>query len=411
MILFLTLLLVTGCATKPASAPQSTTPVVTPPTVISSPPITPPAPPIGPFTEADLVATGSPTHLPPEELGAWLSHVANQGKEPLLPWLQAVVKYWYPGRTMRLLEADLDGENTQEVVLALNGVEGRLTGRGGLFVVYRKEGKYFVDERLNPDEDRSTIAVLNEVADLTGDGRPEIIWSTAGQGAHTAYATVHLSQWRPGHLVQLPGVKMFITNMSLKTEGLDLLLSGGGVASAGAGLTQRGWTDRYRWVDGAFAHVDRVFMPSEFSYHRLQDGIMAEEYHRLADAKIAFTEAMEPGRIDLHEHAFFPPDNLKPAQFAEAVRAMARFRLGALLLEDPATTAEARKLLQEATGPFAGLAKALRDGTTRLQGCNAAVTWASNHPELLVALNSPFGYANPTWQPSDLCGPLPPHRN
>jgi len=221
-------------------------------------------------------------------------------------------------------------------------------------------------------------------------------------GAHTASTNVYVSSWAPGALTVLPG-EMYSTNVErLALEGSDILVTGGTISSAGAGVAQRVRTDRYRWQDGAFALVDRRYAPSDLGYHRLQDGIAAETFGRLADAEAAYREAAEESRQTLLPGGV--PDELA-RDFDHAVRTFARFRLGALLLQAGASPAPAQ---EGASGPFAGLLTRAAAGADRDAYCRAGAEWAGENPGFLEALNSPYGYANPQWTPADLCGPIPP---
>jgi hypothetical protein len=234
-------------------------------------------------------------------------------------------------------------------------------------------------------------AGLAGIRDLTGDGKPEIIWYWKDAGASTEFTTYVVSSWAPGRLLNLEGT-ISSSFAELQFDGRDLVVHGGLAGSVGAGEAQRGSADRYRWVNGEFQLVDRQFDPSAYAYHRLQDGIVAEEFGRAADAAAAYREAMEPDRPVLVGD--FSP-NLGPV-----VRDFARFRLALLLQHQKAP--EAAEVLAGASG----LSGVLRDGGT----CTTAQQWVVAHPEFLEALNSPFGYGNPTWAPEDLCGPLPPNR-
>ncbi|MFZ5824565.1 MAG: FG-GAP repeat domain-containing protein [Bacillota bacterium] len=377
--------LLSACARPKSPPPAPPEPTPAPPPAASAPKEPPPGP--------DLMALAGPYELGLAELQAGLVRYLSQGDGSLAERLERLYDHWnlrpqddHP----RLAEADLDGDGSAEVVTALNG-EGGITGTGALFVIYRRGGEIVVERS---DDDGLPGVRLFDVADLTGDGDPEIAWSSTQTGAHTAHTRVLVSRWKQGRFEPLPG-EMEIANARLSREGRDLLLSGGLVGSAGAGSAQRARTDRYRWSDAAFRLVDRQFAASPFAYHRLQDGIVAESFGRAADAERAFREALEPDRAALGD-GMVPPE--KRAEFSGAVRAFARFRLGLLLREagtgDPAA-------------PFAGLVQTLASAPDRAGACKAAEEWARQHPAFLEALASPYGYANPAWQPEDLCGPLP----
>lgn len=347
----------------------------------------------------DLERVADPSSLTTEELRAGLQKYVNEKQGPAGERLAALFDRWGlkpAGGMLPQAEADLNGDGTPEVVTALVGKGPSVTGTGALFVLYRTDGGWQVDR-----SDEVPGPALHAIADLTGDGLPEIVWSSTDAGAHTNFSTVLVSHWKPGALENLPG-SLAMASMELAVEGKDLLLSGGLIGSVGAGEVQRVRTDRYRFDGQQFQLVDRQYAASDYGYHRLMDGILAEEFGRMGDARQAFREAMEPGRAPLKQ-------GLVPAEwegrFGEAVRTYSAVRLALSLGLD---TAEAQQVLAEADGAYAGLAEAVRTAGSETEACSAAAAYAEDNPEFLEALNSPEGYAHPHWLPTDLCGPLPP---
>ncbi|MGE5675806.1 MAG: hypothetical protein ACM3XM_18320, partial [Mycobacterium leprae] len=164
-------------------------------------------------------------------------------------------------------------------------------------------------------------------------------------------------------------------------------------------------------VDGAFRLVDRRFLNhTEFGYDRFWDALVAEGVGRIADAEADFRAAAEPTR---QAHAgSYPvyhqmPYELTPAemaQFAEALRPFARFRLGGLLLQ-AGRPAEALAVLQPDDGPYTGLTEAMRTAPNRAAGCQAATNWATANPQFLASLNVGVGHSH--WTPELLCGYMP----
>lgn len=350
----------------------------------------------------DLTAVKGPYELSLEELEKGLLRYLSQGEGGVAERLNALYDRWglrpqddYP----RLAERDLNGDGRAEVVTALNGAGG-ITGTGALFVIYQRDGELAIDR--SGEGDRPGVGLV-AVADLAGDHGLEIIWSSTQAGAHTTHTSALVSRWEPGHFRTLSDY-MEISYAKLSLEGKDLLLSGGLIGSAGAGGAQRARTDRYRWVDNSFRLVDRVFVESPLAYHRLQDGIAAETFGRKDQAEQAFREAMAEDRA-LPQEGLVPPE--KMGEFTQAVRSFARFRLGALLMQE-GRPGEAQEALAGGSGPFAGLTEALAGAGERAAGCTDAEAWVRQNPAFLEALASPYGYANPAWQPEDLCGPLPP---
>ena len=402
--------LLAGCS-RPARTPDAAPGVAAPapgPAPAPASVAPPEAAPATPVPAPNPAEAGSPRDLNLAEMAGWLERHLNAGQGSAAPRLQALLRYWgllpeaQPGGTalpvLPPAAADLDGDGQAEVVLALNhGAERHL---GALYVAYYDGSRYRVNISLPPDLPGLAVHAL---ADLTGDGRSEIVWSSADHGAHTGYIDLFVSTWMPGQIGTLPGAVHMNTPTQLRLEGREIALTGGLIGSAGAGAAQRPWTDRYRIVDGTLTRVDRQYEASDYAYHRLIDGIVAVDSGRPADAVAAYGDALDPQRQVLLPVAL-EPDQV--AGLAEAVRAFARFRLGLLLTQQGRST-QARAVLAAADGPHAGLSEALRQAGDPDRGCQAARAWAETNPGFLAALNSAFGYANPRWQPADLCGALP----
>jgi hypothetical protein len=411
-----------GCTSRPASAPatpasptaEPTAPAPAPgPVNQASPPPsktepTPPAtsPPI------DLMQVRASRDLTMEQLVQGLDAYLNARKDSPTKKLGALYAHWglkeNAGQGLKNIlftEADLNGDGTPETVTALNA-RGRAGTEGAVAVIAWQENAFVLDRTTGggePGVGAPREAVLLGVRDVTGDGHPDIIWASPDHGAHTSYAYFFVTQWEPRKVTTLPGT-IYMSFPEATFDGQDLLLHGGTIGSAGAGTLQRAYTDRYRYRDGQMTRVDRQYDSSDFSYHRLQDGLVAEQYGRTDDALPAYRGALNtPEGKDMES---VPPEWQE--RFRQAVPAFARFRLGLLLFRTN-KPGEAERVLKETTGPYAGLSEALRKAGGPEPGCQAAANWAEANPEFLEALNSPWGYANPKWKANSLCDQaLPP---
>ncbi len=285
--------------------------------------------------------------------------------------------------------ADLNGDGQPEVVVAPSFLEP-----GGVIVLHREAGRWKTD--LTQESQGHGPSSLVAITDLTGDGKPEIVWQTSTHGAHTGFAWLHASSWAPGHITPLPGTPVAIaTPVLVAVRGDNLVLEGGIIESVGAGEAQRVRTDIYQWDGSKIALINRTFVVSPYAYHKLEDGILAEQFGRPAEARRAYAEAMEPARPAL------PPGAKAAPGFEQALHTFARFRLAVLLWRQGDPDA-ARRLLKNGHGLTAALAAAPDPEA----GCQAAAAWAKENPAFLEALNSVYGYANPKWDPQTLCGPL-----
>jgi hypothetical protein len=404
------LLLTAGCSgkSKPAAGPASAAPTSGQPSPAGGGQAQPQpqqgAGPAGPDAAGpDLRSYSSPFSLTVEQLAAGLRREVNlPGDAPPTERLTGLFRQWQTQTQKGELlyaEADMDGDGSQtEVVTALRGAGQELNGHGAVFVIHLKDRTWQV--AMGPP---GPGAALHAVADLTGDGLPEIVWSTTDVGAHTGNSTVHVSDWSPAAGLQDLPAQMYMASMTLELDGRDILLQGGLINSVGAGDLQRSRTDLYRWLDGAFKLVDRRYAPGQFAYQRLIDGLTAEEFRRTEDALTAYREAADTGR------AAFSPGGLPPEweqKAPDAVRALARARLALLLLK-AGRSAEAEQAARAATGAYADLPQGLLPLKDSAAACAHLEDYGSAHPDFLDALNSPQGYANPRWMEADLCGPVP----
>lgn len=309
------------------------------------------------------------------------------------------------------LKADLDGDATPEFVAALpvtdpGASDYRRWLGAALFVIYQKDGRWQVD-RTDPMSEGAELRLmaprLHAVADLAGTGRPQIVWSRPHMIATGPQpSSVFVTAWQPGSFTNLAG-NMAISYMDLIIDGRDLVLSG--ISRGAMFLPKR--TDRYRFADGAFRLVDRRFETTEgHGYDRFWDALVAEDSGRTADAAQGYRDAIDPDR-EPHSGSVpqykAPPVELTPEEleaFGEALRALARFRLGALLMgagqQDEAVT-----VLQEATGPYQGLTEALLRAKSRKQGCLDGAFWVEANPAFLSALNRGAGHR--PWTPGIIC--------
>lgn len=324
------------------------------------------------------------------------------------------------------LKADLDGNGTEEYVVALPVTEpgSSLEGHGAaLFVIYKQGNRYEVDRTdalPNRDEMQLMRPYLHAVADLTGTGQPQVIWSRPHLIASGPQPIeVFVTAWKPGAFTDLPGAMAIGPNpdesLQVVVSGKDLLLTGGSRREIATGVR----TDRYRFVDGAFRLVDRRFLHTdddlffhtktgESGYGRFWDGLVAEEVGRLADAEADYREVLDPARPP-HPGSVWqyngPPLELTPAEidsFGMALRTLARYRLGGLL-KRAGRSAEAGEVLSLSAGAFDGLLRAMRTAPNREAGCQAGTAWAAADPTFLPALNR----GGIRWTPGQLCTHVP----
>lgn len=416
LAIILTLIALAGCGRVTAPAPPAV-PSEQPPA-----PVRPTAPVPGAGAEPAPAAPADPRPnlldrwsgtLPRDEVRQGLDRLMNTGDEPPADKLKRFVDSARLSDTgVPWVEADLDGDGSPEYALALPVTDPGATQPGAaLFVIDRQGGRFAVDVN-GRMSDRMEVWLmapyLHGAVDLAGTGRPQILWSRSmsiATGPQPVY--VFATDWKPGAFTNLPG-EMVISSTpkergKVAIDGHDIVLTGG---SRGAMfLPPR--VDRYRFVDGAFRLVDRRFTESDDdAYSRFWDGLVAEDVGRLADAEQAYRAAIEPARKPhpglVPQYHNFPVQlsDAEVAAFGEALRALARFRLGALLLSADRPK-DAADVLRQAAGPYRGLAELLLHAGDREAGCRGAAAWAAADPQFLPALNR--GVADAPWTPELLC--------
>jgi hypothetical protein len=347
-----------------------------------------------------LMAVEDPTTMNRAQLTEGLKELANNGDGTVAAVVQALFDKWklkpLPG-SVQVAEGDLSGDKQNEVVAVYKDPKS-VNGAGTLFVFYQKDGAWQVDRPV----EEILAPSLYAVADLNQDGANEIVWGSNSTGANTSNTTVYVTAWAPGDFRRLPG-DISMTNAKVEVQGQTLVLTGNLKGGYGAGTAQRERTDTYKWVEGALTAVDKRFAPSDFAYHRLQDGILAEEFGKLDEAAKAYADAT--WKPVLPEGDAVAPEMRD--QLTIAVGALARFRNALLMMQSNTPVEIVNKVLNGTPPPFDGLGKAAVGTKTREAACAAAIAWVGAHPDVLKALNSPRGYANPQWKGPDLCGPLP----
>lgn len=313
------------------------------------------------------------------------------------------------------LEADLDGDGVTEYVVGFPVAEPAPAPRPGaaLFVIRKAGGQWAVDSSPRmvggKKGDRADLMLmaprLHGVADLTGVGQPQIIWSRPqmiATGPQPSF--VYITQWKPGAFIHLPGT-IAISSMRLTIDGAELVLDG---------MSRRNWSlpvreriDRYRYVDGAMRLVDRWFSEHpDDGYACLWDGLVAEESGRQNDAEMAYRQAADPSRVShsgkIIQYNTYPIvlAEEQMEQFGSALRTFAQFRLGGLLVA-AGRREEALAVLQPDGGPYDDLLAAMREAPDRAAGCRAAGAWATESPPFLKALN--LGVGTAPWTPDILC--------
>ena len=140
-------------------------------------------------------------------------------------------------------------------------------------------------------------------ADLTGDGRPELLLGVRKCGAHTCFVDTHVysshrrGRFRPilhrGPGSDSPPQSVEVVKRTDKPGALKL--AGGQINSAGAGIFQRSWADFYGWDEQKedLERQRREWEATDLRLHRLHDAILALERADLERAAMFLGEVIE----------------------------------------------------------------------------------------------------------------------
>ena len=281
---------VTPADSRPPGAPLTPYPTPTPPPTPTWSPLalgTPPPPewtPIPPQEPQAVIDTiiGYLNHHPNDWVG--LEEMLNNLGEGKRTWMG---QPWPPSSDWKAVkwanEVDLDQDGTDEIVLAYHAPYRTPASQIAYdfvrwSVLARRDGHFVLACRgtssLYPPDPLDPIS-LDAVRDVNQDGKLELVITTGDCGAHTCSSTVHIGQW-DGIVWRALGEARtsdldLVQWIDEDGDGIDeLLLHGGTVGSAGAGL-HRPSTFVYGYRDGQYQLIERRRDPSTHIYFTMLD--------------------------------------------------------------------------------------------------------------------------------------------
>lgn len=264
-----------------------------------------------------------------------------------------------------------------------------------------------------------TAPAIIGIADLTGDGRPELIADARVCGAHTCYGNYRIiGSTAEGYrdLVRLPettegqtapAITMSYPDVRLEDSDGDGLVEfqvhGGAIGSAGAGVV-RPRTEVWRWDGSAVVLSDTILDPSGYRHHILYEANDLMAAGDLAEALRLYEAAINDGALRNDGFVHSPEDTYA------AISRFAAFRLILIdLLRGAPIRASERLAWLEATYPGTAAAQAGAqlvanwNGPASLESiCQAieANLGASENPTGVLA---DMGYGNPALTVTDFC--------
>ena len=391
-----------------------------PPTAALPGEATPVAPPSAAPTAVSGPLAAAPTDW--ENLESWLATLWRSNMNPAA--VRAALQQSGMQRSPDdWRAADFDGDLQDEWVVVLYdqslpgvpfGAPGDLwvvNGNGAIFRYYTAPSSD-IYEFLAP-----TIVA---VADLTGDGLPELIAETIFCGAHTCTNNYRVIGGENGQLTDLVigqptpqegmnGTPIAMPSADARLEDVDgdglpeLIVHGGTIGSAGAGVV-RPRTEVWGWDGTAISLRETILDPTAYRHHVLYEANDLMETGDLNGALALYEAAINDGA--LRDDGFAHP----PEQARADVSAFAAFRLILIdLLQGNAERAASRLAWLAATYPAAAATGAAATLVGEWAGPENADALCDRIETSLLAVENPagaladMGYGNPSLGAGDFC--------
>jgi hypothetical protein len=307
---------------------------------------------------------------------------------------------------------DMTGDRDAEVILALidPAPEFDLPWPVGDVLIFQCQAGAVVpvyQGRQVIEQDPTDVQfILQAVEDVNSTGRAEVVYVTSTCGAHTCWGRLFILEWDGGGFVNRASAMAEYPYPTFTVGEGKILLDVGGIGSAGAGY-QRSYQESWAWDGRQFSLVEQITGPPTALVHFVHDGDDA-----LAGGD--YGEAIGHYR-SIFEDRGLPAGLLLETEESAAVivRAYARFKLVVTFAasgDGRGAQSQFEQMLDENPDGTPGYAYAhlgqvfwnefLVSDSAR-SACAAAVTAAENDPTLSERLYA--GYANPDYEPADLC--------
>lgn len=332
--------------------------------------------------------------------------------------------------------ADLDDDDAEEWFLTLDttrlqpaeGPGAPLEGHpGDLWVVSDGAVVYRTHDSEEPDF-LATAPALVELVDMTGDEQPEAITVSSTCGAHTCFNYYQVISAHDGEIRNVvdpaeeqevaagDNVPVAISLSYVDEERVedatgddlpDLVISGGLVGSAGAGI-QRARTEVWAWDGDAVSLYEQLWEDTGYRFHRLYNANYAFEQESYGVAAELYESVItDPALEEVEWHSG------SEEEIRSYVQQFAGFRLAMLpLLRGDITEATRwRNWLQEShpQTPITRAATLLiseweANGNDLPAACNVVTSFLEGEPNPTGPLTD-MGYNNPSLEAGDVCAP------
>lgn len=344
----------------------------------------------------------------PQALAAYLSQGGSaQGLERLLRDWGAITD-----AAGEVRSTDITGDIDSEIVVALMDPAPEFDlpwPSGDVFIFQCQDGVVVpaYQGRLATGQDPSDLQfTLYKVEDVNDTGRADVVFGTSSCGAHTCWNRLYVVEWDGAAFVnRVPDMLDYPFATFTVGDG-QILVDVAGIGSAGAGY-QRSYQEIWRWDAVQFANTEQIVGPPTALVHYVHDGDDALVGGDYGEAINHYQTALDD--ISLPAGLFLETEE----QGMAIVRAYARFKLVVAYAasgdRDSAQSQHSLLMAEYPEGtpgsPYALIGQAFwhdfsANGVPRL-ACAAAVAVAEDDPTLAERLYA--GYANPEYEPADLC--------
>ncbi len=356
-------------------------------------------------------------------LESWIANAWNIHADPAAVRAGLRASGWLEGYD-NWRGADMNGDLRDEWIVSLVEPDpaaivgpGRL---GNLWVVNGDGVVYRAYDTVSTDNFEQVAPQIEEVLDLTNDGKPELVTNQVICGASTCYGNYRvISTIRGGYanIISNPttveGAEADVINISysdvsfndFELDGLvDMAVHGGALGSAGAGITQM-YTEVWEWDGTAVSLQNRLYDPSDYRHHYVYEGNRQMAAGNYGDAVFYYEEAINNGNL------LTPPGVSDVGAVYAAVAQFSAFRLILIdELQGDAGKAASRLAWLERSYPGTavtnGAGRLVRewagaDGLNNL--CNSIENELNDLAQPIGPLTNEMGYGNPSLGAEDLC--------
>jgi tetratricopeptide (TPR) repeat protein len=313
----------------------------------------------------------------------------------------------------QVISEDLTGDGAAEIAVAVMNPEGPMLNRPTALLVFGCQAGAYVrlKEELPEDEEMGIARLLRPFSDMNRDGVPDLIYVERSCGAHTCFETLHILVWDGAAFSSLMGGQLTMPYPTYTITPGRIEAQSGGIGSVGA-EPQRGYSEVWEWNGSVLTVTEQVWAEPTYRYHALLDGDRALLNGEYETAIAAYERVIDD---DTLEEWGGISGGMAPADERDFLSAFARWRLVLTHLQmgDVSSAQAAYNQLQAehpagATGhDVTAMAETFwniyleNDSVTA--SCKAVVAATSEDDPIIQFFNQSYGYANPWWEPVDLC--------